>query len=455
MQNDRLISLRALSGGSWLRSFSSLMLAGALLSTAACKDDEKPPVEQPLSDRAEKGLAIVPFQLDTTGLSNADKERIGIGSYYLNSLVLCQDCHQTPQPSGPPLYMSGGVSYGIGPSGEVVYSRNLTPDPDTGMKLTEAEFIEAMRTGKDFKSDNATEQLIVMPWQTYRWMSDEDLKSIYAYLTKIPAIKNPVPADIKGAAAKAGPVPFPSAYTDGAVSRPLPASDGTLSEDRGLALQPLADPPALANLSDADKALYARGSYLVNAVSGCSECHTYPARDRATAKIPTDKYLTGGQRWVVPPPLRPAQKYTRTMSGNLLGATYGVVPNMTYEQFKALIDTGMVTHGSVTRNVGFPMSNTVVALRNATDEDLMAIFTYLKNQVSISGAGDKHTQAPARYCTADAACNTAAGETCNTATSECVGASCTGDADCGACQTCSSNHCAAPVASSACLAGGI
>ena len=32
-----------------------------------------------------------------------------------------------------------------------------------------------------------------MPWMVYRNMSDEDLKSIYAYLRSIPAVHNRVP----------------------------------------------------------------------------------------------------------------------------------------------------------------------------------------------------------------------------------------------------------------------
>lgn len=442
MQNDRLISFRALSGGRWLRTFSSLMVAGALLSSAACKDEEKPPVETPLSAQAEKGLAIVPFALDTTGLTNAEKERIGTGSYLVNGLAICQNCHQTPQPAGPPQYLSGGVSFPIGPSGELVYARNLTPDPDKGLRLTEDQFLEVMRTGKDFKSDSQNEQLIVMPWQTFRWMTDEDIKSIYAYLQKVPAIKNPVPADIKGAAAAAQPVPFPSAYTDGDVSRPLPADSGTLNEDRGLAIQTLADPSGLTSLSAGDKALYARGSYLVNAVADCNGCHTNPARDQRNAKIPTDKFLTGGMVFTLPPGLNAAQHYTRSMTADLLGATHGAVPQLTYDQFKTIIDTGKVTKGSVTRNLAWPMSDAAAALKNLADDDLKGIFTYLKTQTPIAGAGDKLTQEPARFCGADPDCNS--GETCNVATNECVGATCSADPDCGACQTCSAGHCAAP-----------
>jgi hypothetical protein len=32
-----------------------------------------------------------------------------------------------------------------------------------------------------------------MPWQVYRQMTDEDLKSVFAYLRTIPAVRNQVP----------------------------------------------------------------------------------------------------------------------------------------------------------------------------------------------------------------------------------------------------------------------
>jgi hypothetical protein len=32
-----------------------------------------------------------------------------------------------------------------------------------------------------------------MPWQVYRNMTDEDLRSVYAYLRTIPAVNNKVP----------------------------------------------------------------------------------------------------------------------------------------------------------------------------------------------------------------------------------------------------------------------
>ncbi|WP_224248492.1 cytochrome C [Hyalangium gracile] len=442
-----------------MRSHASLLLAGALLGTMACDDDEeeqKPPEEKPLTATAEKGLAIIPFQLDTSGMTNAEKERIGVGSYIVNAAADCTTCHLTLQPSGQIAYLSGGSAFPISATGDVVYARNLTPDPDTGMKLTEAEFVESMRTGRDHKSDNGEEQLIVMPWSTYRWMSTEDLKSIYAYLKKVPAIRNPVPNDIKGAAAALRPVPFPSTFTDGEVSRPLPAEsdEDPLSIELGLALQPLADPAALSSLSADDKKLYARGSYLSNAVSDCNGCHTNPGRDVVTAKIPTERFLTGGNVYNAAPGVDALVKIKRSMSANLTGATHGIMKDMTYEQFRKIIVDGMYTQGPITRPVVYPMAQMSEALRKMNEDDIRALYVYTKNQTPRTGPADKQTQHPARWCAQDADCAATGGGTCNP-NGECVGTPCTQDIECGACQTCSSNVCAAPAPNSACVVGGI
>ena len=98
--------------------------------------------------------------------------------------------------------------------------------------------------------------------------------------------------------------------------------------------------------------------------------------------------------------------------------------------------------------------------KNMTVGDLEAVYTYVKTlaqNANITGASnDKITQDAARYCTtATQATDCASGETCNAATSECVGATCNKDSDCDACQTCASGHCAAPAASSTCLTGGL
>jgi len=55
-------------------------------------------------------------------------------------------------------------------------------------------FIRAMRTGKHM--GESREILPPMPWQGIGTLTDEDLKSLFAYLRSVPAIKNHVPQPV-------------------------------------------------------------------------------------------------------------------------------------------------------------------------------------------------------------------------------------------------------------------
>jgi hypothetical protein len=150
-------------------------------------DDEGDDDEGFLAARVAQGFAIAPVPLATEGKTREDLDRIGYGSYLLNAISPCRDCHSTEG------HFSGGRAFNLGPRG-VVYGRNLTPDPTTGLQLTESQFIEALRTGKDFRP-GATQQLAVMVWPALRWMTQGDLKAIYAYLRAIPPVVHAIPPD--------------------------------------------------------------------------------------------------------------------------------------------------------------------------------------------------------------------------------------------------------------------
>lgn len=79
-----------------------------------------------------------------------------------------------------------------GPWG-VSFTANLTPDPETGVlrDMTEAQFIETIRTGRHLGQGRPV--LPPMPWPAYRNMTDGDLAAIYAYLHTIEPIRNQVP----------------------------------------------------------------------------------------------------------------------------------------------------------------------------------------------------------------------------------------------------------------------
>jgi hypothetical protein len=91
---------------------------------------------------------------------------------------------------GPDLTMA------VGPWG-ISYSANLTPDSATGLGAwTDDVFIKTLRTGKHLGQDGGRQILPPMPWEDFGKYTDEDLKSIFAYLKALPPISNKVPAPV-------------------------------------------------------------------------------------------------------------------------------------------------------------------------------------------------------------------------------------------------------------------
>jgi len=81
-----------------------------------------------------------------------------------------------------------------GPWG-ISYSANLTPDENTGIgSWSEETFVGALRTGRHMGV--ARRILPPMPWGAFRNLTDDDLRSIYAYLWTIPPIRNRVPEPV-------------------------------------------------------------------------------------------------------------------------------------------------------------------------------------------------------------------------------------------------------------------
>ena len=146
--------------------------------------------------RVRRGLAIAPVKLDLKG---KDRELVGTGSYLVNAVGGCADCHSCPtyepghNPHGPPSsphsagdgklnskhYLAGGVPFFAG-----IISANLTPDPRKPEGHTFAEFKALIRTGHD--ADEGGRILQVMPWPIFRNMTDGDLRAIYEFLRAIP-----------------------------------------------------------------------------------------------------------------------------------------------------------------------------------------------------------------------------------------------------------------------------
>lgn len=95
-------------------------------------------------------------------------------------------------PEGPWVWIGAGTNTAFAGPWGVSFTANLTPDPETGLgKWTEEMFIQAIRTGR--KEGKGRPILPPMPWPMYRNMTDEDLKSVFAYLQTMKPVVNKVP----------------------------------------------------------------------------------------------------------------------------------------------------------------------------------------------------------------------------------------------------------------------
>ena len=184
------------------RTVVSLSLVGASLLTftlVATLHARSAP-EHRSDSRIQQGFRISPVPMNLKGRNPA---LVGLGSYLVNAVGSCNDCHTCPSytpghdPYGPPFgppgggdgqinatnFLAGGVPFN--PPG--VTSPNLTPSlanglPDGGH--TFAQFVTMMRTGHDV--DDPSHILQVMPWPVIRNMTDRDLRAVYEYLQSIP-----------------------------------------------------------------------------------------------------------------------------------------------------------------------------------------------------------------------------------------------------------------------------
>ncbi len=126
-------------------------------------------------------------------------ERIARGKFIFDNLADCGGCHSQRDFSK--------VAGPVVPSGEgrgnllsdflkglpgTVAAPNITNDPDTGIGLwSDGEKIRAIRDGVD----NTGRALFpMMPYPSYRKMSDEDVQSVVAYMNSLPPLKNRLPA---------------------------------------------------------------------------------------------------------------------------------------------------------------------------------------------------------------------------------------------------------------------
>lgn len=113
---------------------------------------------------------------------------------HLVTIAACAFCHTPVGMLGQSqkLAMTGGFKV-EDPVCGTVHSKNLTPDPDTGLgSWTDEEVGRAIRHG--VAKGNRVLCPTIMPWQAYSQFTDVEVKAIVAYLRAIPPVRREIPA---------------------------------------------------------------------------------------------------------------------------------------------------------------------------------------------------------------------------------------------------------------------
>jgi mono/diheme cytochrome c family protein len=330
-----------------IRVTAPLCLVSFLVMTSC---NSAPTTARPSPNRALSLLEMEPIP--------RTPERFARGKYLVEGLVQCPFCHSeydfTRRPAAPKPGMKGGGN--IIPNEEAglpepnrVVAPNITPDPDYGAgRWKDADFVRALRQG--IGHDGRT-LFPMMPYQYFRSLSDEDLASVIVYERSLAPVH---------------------------VERPKTF----LTDEVKKTFQPL---PPLDHVPEPDKSdRLAYGKYLVTAAH-CDLCHT-PVDEQGNS-IPGMDFAGGAPLtgyWGPDP-----KKMVTVASLNLTPDPSGI----SYFDEKMFINA--IRTGKVEAR---PLSNAMpwAYFRNLSDDDLKAIFAYLRTLKPVQHRVD-NTEPP-RYC---------------------------------------------------------
>jgi mono/diheme cytochrome c family protein len=281
--------------------------------------------------------ALFAFVAVASTSAMADDALMKRGEYLLNGPVACGNCHNARAEDMsfvPGKEYSGGFKI-VDPA-FTVYTANITQDADTGIgSWTDQEIITAIREGK------SREGRIIfppMPVPTYNSMSDEDVKSIVAYLRTIKPVHNEVPESKWNIPQQA-----------------MPPAKGAPAPDKS------------------DKV--ASGRYIVTALAHCFECHSGP--DDHGAPDPVNKLGAGG--------------FLITLAPGVTMRTANITPDAetgigkwSDDDIKKAITTGVRPDG---RHLSPPMPYPF--FKNMTEEDLDAVVAFIRTIPPIKNAVER------------------------------------------------------------------
>jgi mono/diheme cytochrome c family protein len=231
---------------------------------------------------------------------------------------------------------AGGLRMGT-PMG-VIYSTNITPDPDTGIgNYSLADFDRAVRSGV---AKDGHRLYPAMPYPSYAKISDEDLQELYTFFMKeVPPVKQ---------ANKPNEIPW------------------YMSPRWPLALWNVIFAPRRGYVARQDRdATWNRGAYLVEGLGHCGACHTprgWAFQEKALDDS-SGAYLQGTEldAWFAP---------------NLRGNVRTGLGEWSVDDIGAFLRSGHNDKGVVFGSMLDVINNSTPYM---ADEDIRAMATYLKS----------------------------------------------------------------------------
>jgi mono/diheme cytochrome c family protein len=285
----------------------------------------------------------------STDAVTATPELVARGKYLAEAM--CIHCHTEPNQErwtflgNEDKRAMGGLCWDekLGFPGRVC-SKNLTPDRETGLGAwTDGEILRAMREGV---SREGTALFPIMPYPSYRTLSDDDARAIVAYLRTLqPRARAVPPRELR----------LPLSLVVKFMPQPLGA--------------PVAGPPT----SDA----VGKGRYLAE-ILGCKGCHTPVDRQKRPILA---RAFSGGQEFAWPGGGARSSNLTPHETG--LG---GRTKENFIAMFKAFAGEALATARIA------PAQNTVMpwlSLAALTEDDLGAIYDFLKTVPAIANTVEK------------------------------------------------------------------
>lgn len=248
----------------------------------------------------------------------------------------------------------GGIVFDLNtfdPQLGMFYSRNITPDVETGIgSWTDGEIVRALREG--IRKDGTT-LFPIMPMESLHGLSDKDALAIVAYLRTLTPVRNPVPERV------------PTFFTKVLMTLGV---IGPMAEIEKPIATPKREPPALY------------GRYLANHAALCMDCHT--PRNLKDGAFYTDSLFAGSSFAFGAPEGDPTNVYAANITPDMATG----IGAWTEEAFLAFMHTGAGPEG-VVRDGHMPYA----ATSRWEEEDLKALWAYLRTVLPVRRAEPPRT----------------------------------------------------------------